>query len=507
MEYLIGIDTGTSSTRAILIDEGGHLVYSSTKGYPMYTPKHSWAEQDPEDWSQALIHTIRDIVDNGGIKPEKIACVGLSGQMHGLVALDRSGRPIRNSLIWCDNRAGSQTDTIYDIFGKEEFIKLSYNQALPGYIAPKLLWMEENEPQNYKKIYKVLLPKDYIRYILSGTYASEVSDASGTLLMDIAGRRWSEDLIRGLGIDANILPDIYESTYISSRLSKEAARATGLKQGMPIAGGGGDNAAGAVGTGIIAEGLISDSIGTSGVVFIHTDRPVFDPMGRFHCTCHTVPYKWNLLGATLAAGGSFRWYQQKFGPTEAIRSEFSDLDDYGLLDKQAEKIPAGSQGLLFLPYLIGERTPYADPDARGVLFGLSYLHGPDHMARAILEGVAFSQLDCLDIAKELGIDYDEIIMIGGGSKSALWRQILADITATQVTVNNVTEGPAFGAALIAGTAVGLYRDVFEAHNRTVKKVGKSDPRKKEQKIYQRYYEVYRSLYGTLKQEFKALSRI
>ncbi len=508
MYYLLGLDAGTTSTRAILIDENGRLIATSSRDYPMLVPRHGWAEQEAEDWYKAAVLTIRDVLEKSGIDAGGIAGIGLSGQMHGAVVLDIHGKPVRPVMIWCDNRAYMQTKKIYDIFGYYNFIKLSYNQALPGYIAPKLLWIRDNEPENYKKINRFLFPKDYLRYRFSGVYASEVSDASGSVMMDIPNRRWSDEIISGLEIDKKILPDIFESVVISSRVNSETAAATGLVAGTPIAGGGGDNAAGAIGTGIIREGVMSDSLGTSGVVFIHTDKPVFDPEGRFHCTCHTVPYKWNLLGATLSAAGSLKWYADNFGVSRDFIERYPETgDDYELLNRQAEGVNPGSDGLLFLPYLIGERTPYSDAHARGVFFGISYIHTSSHFVRSIMEGVAFSQRDCLEIARELGSGSDRVVLVGGGSRSRIWRQIMADILNSNIAINNINEGPAFGAALIAGVGVGLYSDVEDAHNKTVKEIENIAPVEANVFLYDRLYDIYRNLYNDLKLDFKKIADI
>ena len=417
MDYLIGFDIGTSSTRCILIDKNGKLIASSTKEYDMAVPKPGWAEQHPDLWWEASIHTVKDVLKKSNVDPADIAAIGISGQMHGSVFLDRDGKVIRPALLWCDQRTQGQCDRIYDTFGGEkEFIKLSYNKALTGFTAPKILWLKEEEPDNYKKIAQILLPKDYIRYKLSGTYATEVSDASGTILMDIAKRTWSDDIIEGLKIDKDLLPPVYESSYISSYVSDEAAKLTGLVSGTPIAGGAGDQAGGAVGSGIVYEGVISDYLGTSGVVFAHSDNAVYDPEGRLHSFCHAVEGAWHLMGVTLSAAGSYKWYHDTFGVSGDIKDKYRDLSKYELLNRQAGEAPPGSEGLIFLPYLSGERTPYADPYARGVFFGISYIHNTRHFARAVMEGITYSQYDCLNLMKETGITSDKVVLFGGGAR-------------------------------------------------------------------------------------------
>jgi len=507
MKFLLGLDVGTTSTRTIIIDVNGRLVASNTSDYKLITPKPGWAEQNPDDWWIAAVNTIKDVIKKSNISPKDINCIGLAGQMHGSVFLDNAGNVIRPAILWCDQRTYRQCETIYKIFGYDGFIKLSYNRALPGFTAPKILWLKENEPENYKKVSKILLPKDYIRYKLSNTYATEVSDASGTILMNIPSRNWSNEILDGLDIKRSLLPDIFESDVISSKVSRKASNLTGLVEGTPIIGGGSDNAAGAVGSGIVRSGLISDSIGTSGVVFAHSDKPLFDSQGRVHSFCHAVPGKWHLTGVTLSAAGSLKWYYDKFGPTVEIINNFPYIKGYDLLDKQAERVPVGSDGLIFLPYLSGERTPYADPNARGVFFGISYLHRSDHFVRSIMEGVAFSQLDCLSLMRELTIVSDEIVLFGGGARSSIWRQIIADILNSKIVTLNVEEGPAFGAAIIAGAGCGIYSSIGEGVNKIINKEKENNPIAENAGKYKKLYKIYKSLYVNLKENFKKLSNL
>jgi len=508
MDYLIGFDVGTTSTRCILIDKSGRLIASSTKEYDMDTPRPGWAEQHPDTWWDAAVHTVREVLALSGIDPAGITAVGISGQMHGSVFLDKQGKVIRPALLWCDQRTASQCEAIYDTFGgEEEFIKLSYNKALTGFTAPKILWLREVEPESYRKLAHILLPKDYIRYRLSGTYATEVSDGSGTILMDISARTWSKDIIEGLKIDKDLLPPVYESSYISSQVSPEAAGITGLASGTPIAGGAGDQAGGAVGSGIVYEGIISDYLGTSGVVFAHSDKAVYDPRGRLHSFCHAVDGSWHLMGVTLAAAGSYKWYRDTFGILSDIEDSYRDLSGYELLNKQAEKAPPGSEGLLFLPYLSGERTPHADPYARGVFFGISYVHNASHFARSVMEGITYSQYDCLNLMKDTGISSDKVVLFGGGARSPLWRKITADIFSTRIVTLNVEEGPSYGAAIIAGVGAGVYPSVRQACSSILKEATETRPHPGNAEKYARYYEIYRSLYGDLKGDFRRLAGI
>jgi len=508
MQYLIGFDIGTTSTRCILIDASGKLVASTTKEYPMDTPKPGWAQQDPDHWWEASVDTLKEVLLKSKVDPKDIAALGLSGQMHGSVFLDDNGKVIRPALLWCDQRTAEHCERIYDIFGgEEEFIKLSHNKALTGFTAPKILWLRDKEPDNYKRVAQILLPKDYIRYKLSGTYATEVSDASGTILMDIEARTWSDKIVEGLDIDKDLLPQVFESSKVSSHVSKEAAKFTGLVEGTPMVGGAGDQAGGAIGSGIIREGLISDSLGTSGVVFAHSDKPVFDPKGRLHSFCHAVEGAWHLMGVTLSAAGSYKWYYDTFGVSDNIKGKHKELKGYELLNMQAEAAPPGSEGLLFLPYLSGERTPYADPYARGVFFGMSYVHNSSHFARSVMEGISFSQFDCLSLMKELGIISEKIALFGGGVKSELWRQIISDIFNTKIVTLNIEEGPSYGAAILAGVGAGIYSDVREATDSIVKEVSENSPDPNNVLKYGKYYKVYQSLYNSLKEDFKKINLV
>lgn len=505
MDYLIGFDIGTTSTRCILIDTNGKLVASATSDYPMDTPKPGWAEQDPDDWWSGTVATIKEVIEKSKINPSNISAIGLSGQMHGSVFLDKEGKVIRPALLWCDQRTQAQCDSIYDTFGgEEEFVKLSFNKALTGFTAPKILWLRDSEPDNYSKVGKILLPKDYIRYKLSGTFATEVSDASGTILMDIAKRTWSDEILNGLSIDKDMLPPVYESSKITSYISDEAAALTGLTPGTPIVGGAGDQAGGAVGSGIVEEGIISDSLGTSGVVFAHSDKPSYDPQGRLHCFCHAAEGAWHLMGVTLSAAGSYKWYNDTFGPSQDMKKTYPDLSNYKLLDKQAREAAAGSESLIFLPYLSGERTPYADPYARGVFFGLSYIHNQNHFVRSVLEGISYSQYDCLNLMKDLGITSDKVVLFGGGARSKLWRQIIADIFDSQIVTLNVEEGPSYGAAILAGVGAGIYKNVKEAAKKIIKEETEISPIPDNASKYSKYYKVYQSLYNSLKGDFEKL---
>lgn len=505
MSYTIGYDIGTTSIKAVIIDTNGLIQGSAINEYMLITPKPGWAEQNPEDWWLAFINVTKELLLKTGIGSKDICALGLSGQQHGSVFIDKNGEVIRPAILWCDQRTYKQCKKINQIFGFNQFIKLAYNKALPGFTAPKVLWLREEEPNNFKKVYKILLPKDYIRYKLSGNFATDVSDASGTLFLDIAKRNWSIEILEGLNINIAMLPEVFESSDITSTLSKEAADLIGLQQGTPIVAGAGDQAAGAVGCGIVIEGLISDYIGTSGVVSTIYSKPLYDPSGRLHTFCHAIKGKWHILGVTLAAGGSFKWYNEVFGPGENFKKKFPCTEGYRLLDMQAEKTEAGSNGLIFLPYISGERAPHGDPFARGVFFGISYIHKRGHFVRSIMEGVAFSQLDCFNLMKELGITSNKIVLFGGGAKSEIWRYILADVFGVEVITLNIAEGPSYGSAILAGVGVGVFKSVEDITIKIVREKYRAIPNLKNLEKYKNLYKIYRLLYKSLKNEFKKLS--
>jgi len=378
MPYLLGLDIGTTGTRALLVDEVGHIVASAVSEYPLYTPQPQWAEQDPADWWQATCEATRAALARAGVSGEEVGGVGLSGQMHGVVLLDEQDEVLRPSIIWCDQRSQAQCDWITDRVGEERLIELTCNPALTGFSAPKLLWIRDNEPQTYEQGRKFLLPKDYIRLRLTGEYASEVSDASGTTLFDVRKRRWSDEVLSTLGVDRDLLPEVYESPEVSGRVNAAAAEATGLAPGTPVVGGGGDQAAGAVGNGVVETGILSSTIGSSGVLFAFTDEPVLDPQGRMQSFCHAVPGKWHVMGVTQGAGLSLRWFRDNFGGAEMLVSNLTGVDPYVLLDREAEQAPVGSEGLLFLPYLMGERQGrllWPDGPAHAAARGAVHLRG------------------------------------------------------------------------------------------------------------------------------------
>jgi len=505
--YLIGIDIGTTGTKTLVTDEVGRILANVGVEYPMYTPHPQWAEQDPEDWWQATVKSVREAVARSGIDSAEIAGVGLTGQMHGMVMLDAQGKVLRPCIMWNDQRTAQQCQWIMNKVGRERFLELALNPALPGFTAPKIIWTRENEAEIYARAAKVLLPKDYVRYRLTGVYATEVSDASGTVLLDVRQRKWSERLLEELDIPASWMPECGESPEVSGVITPEVADLTGLPAGLPVVGGAGDQAASAVGTGIVEPGMVSVTIGTSGVVFAYTDTPTRDPQGRLHTFCHAVPGKWHVMGVTLSAGGSLRWVRDTLGVPERHIATLSGVDPYEILTAEASNAPAGCEGLIFLPYLTGERTPYPDPNARGSFFGLTLRHDKRHMVRAVMEGVAYSLRDSIDLFREIGVPIEQVRATGGGARSLVWRQIFADVFATELVTVNVTESTAYGAALLAGVGTGVYASVPEACSATVHIVDRVEPIAENRAMYDEYYLVYRSLYRALKPAFDAVSAI
>lgn len=504
MKYLLGIDIGTSGTKTVLFDRGGNPISSSTAEYPLYQPEIGWAEQDPQDWWKAVCITINQVIKDSNINPESISGIGLSGQMHGLVMLDGDGNVLRKSIIWCDQRTAKECVEITEKVGEKRLIDITANPALTGFTASKILWVRNNEPEIYEKCRKILLPKDYIRYMLTGEFATEVSDASGMQLLDIKNRCWSKEVLNALDIPIEYLGDVHESIVVSGKVHKKAAQVTGLKENTPVVGGAGDQAAGAIGNGIIKSGQISSTIGTSGVVFAHLDEPIIDEKGRVHTFCHAVPGAWHMMGVTQGAGLSLKWFRDNFCTNEIEVAKGMGIDPYVLMTKEAEKVPAGSRGVIYLPYLMGERTPHLNPKAKGVFFGLSAAHTKNEMLRAVIEGVSYSLLDCMEIIKDTGMNPTNVMVSGGGGKSELWRQILADMFNCKVSTNKSSEGPALGVALLAGVGTGVYKDIDEACSIAISENSVQFPKEENSLVYKRYYEIYKKIYDDLKGTFELL---
>lgn len=504
MKYLLGIDIGTSGTKTVLFDRGGNPISSSTAEYPLYQPEIGWAEQDPQDWWKAVCITINQVIKDSNINPESISGIGLSGQMHGLVMLDGDGNVLRKSIIWCDQRTAKECVEITEKVGEKRLIDITANPALTGFTASKILWVRNNEPEIYEKCRKILLPKDYIRYMLTGEFATEVSDASGMQLLDVKNRCWSKEVLNALDIPIEYLGDVHESIVVSGKVHKKAAQVTGLKEDTPVVGGAGDQAAGAIGNGIIKSGQISSTIGTSGVVFAHLDEPIIDEKGRVHTFCHAVPGAWHMMGVTQGAGLSLKWFRDNFCTNEIEVAKGMGIDPYVLMTKEAEKVPTGSRGVIYLPYLMGERTPHLNPKAKGVFFGLSAAHTKNEMLRAVIEGVSYSLLDCMEIIKDTGMNPTNVMVSGGGGKSELWRQILADMFNCKVSTNKSSEGPALGVALLAGVGTGVYKDIDEACSIAISENSVQFPKEENSLVYKRYYEIYKKIYDDLKGTFELL---
>ncbi len=508
MAYVLGIDIGTSGTKSILCDEKGRIVAESTVEYPVSSPKPGWSEQSPEDWWKGSVKSVKAVLAKAGIKGKDVSGIGLSGQMHGSVFLDKDGAVIRPALLWNDQRTGKECAEITRrAGGLKNLLRMVANPAFTGFTAPKILWLRNNEKRNFDKVRKVLLPKDYIRYRLTGEYATEVSDASGTLLLDVGKRAWSKKLMSKLDLDMDILPPVFESPVVSGTISPLAAKATGLAVGTPVAGGGGDQAMGAVGNGIVKKGVVSAMMGTSGVIFAYTDSMETEPEGRVHTFCHAVPGVWHMMSCMLSAGGMLQWFRNTLCQAEMAEAKKKGVDAYELILAEAAARPAGSEGLYCLPYLTGERTPYADPYARGCFIGLTPRHDKAMMARAVVEGITYGMRDSLDIMRRLGVTAKQIRLSGGGAKSPFWRQLQADIYGIDACVTNSTAGSAYGAMLTGGVGAGVWKTIPEACDATVKIVSTTKMNKAAVKQYDTLYKPFGSLYKSLYENFREIAAV
>ncbi len=496
MAYILGIDTSTTSSKALIIDQHGNLVSSASSAHTLQTPKPLWSEQDPDEWWGAVSLSIRTALQKANLSGDAISAIGLTGQMHGLVLLDEAGNVVRPAILWNDQRTQSQCDEIHARIGKEQFIKITGNVALPGFTAPKILWVKQNEPEVYARVKHILLPKDYIRFKLTDEFAIDKADGAGTVLFDLQARNWSDEVLAALEIPSTWMPPTFEGTKITGTVTEKAALICGLKPGTPVVAGGGDQAAGAVGMGAVEPGVVSLTVGTSGVVFATTPSALIEPQGRLHAFCHAVPGMWHFMGVMLSAAGSLQWYHDNLSPNIGFDE----------LTREAEGIPAGCEGLQFLPYLSGERTPHPDPLARGAFIGLTLRHTRAHMTRAVLEGVSFGLKDSFSLLQDAGLtSINQVRASGGGMKSTLWRQILASILNTELVTVNTVEGGAYGAALLAGVGVGVWKDVSEACRQCIRITGSTTPVQEQVEMYQKVYALYREFYPILKNSFKSLS--
>lgn len=499
MKFL-GIDVGTGGSRAVVIDEAGSVIASATiEHVPFASPQTGWAEQDPDDWWRASTTAIRAVLANGNVQTEEIGCVGLTGQMHGAVLLDERDEVLRPAIIWCDGRTDPQCRDLTQRVGADKLIQLVLNPALTGFTLPKLLWVREVEPELWARVRSVLLPKDYVRLKLTGDRATDVADASGTLLLNVRERKWSQEMLGHAELEEELLPHVYESQEVTGSVSAAGAESTGLLMGTPVVAGAGDQAAGAIGMGIVRPGSVSATIGTSGVVFAATDRPALDSKGRVHTFCHAIPDRWHVMGVTQAAGLSLRWFRDRFGTAEKDSNIQDNRDPYDYLIEEAANAPVGADGLFWAPYLMGERTPHLDPHARAALVGLTASHTRSHIIRAILEGVAFSLRDTLSIFSQMGVPLETIRLGGGGARSRLWQQIQADIYGQTVELVEADEGAAYGAALLAAVGVGAWSSVDEACNTAVTVRERIEPESAARSLMDRNYQTYELIYPALRQ--------
>ena len=508
MACFLGIDIGTSGTRAIVVDHKGKLRGVGTANHSCQSPQPLWSEQAPAEWWAAVKQAVPAAVKASGVKPSEIAGIGLSGQMHGLVLLDKANAVLRPAILWNDQRTGAECDEITQrAGGRKKLLELVSNPALTGFTAPKVLWVRKHEPKLFERAVKMLLPKDYIRFCLTQVFATEVSDASGTLLLDVNKRQWSKALLSKLELDLALLPECFESTVITGRVTAAVAEELGgaIKAGTPVVGGGGDCAAGAVGAGIVTSGAASVSIGTSGVVFVHADQPKTDPLGRAHTFCHAVPKKWHNMGVVMSAGGSLQWFKHALGQPESAVASLTGGDAYDLLVQEAQRVEAGSEGLCFLPYLTGERTPHADPLASGAFVGLTPRITKGHLTRAVIEGVCYGLRDCVEIFRGMKVPLNEVRVIGGGGKNPFWRQTIADMFNQGTCTLKASEGAAFGVALLAAVGTGSFATVEEACAATVRTCDPAQPDAKNVATYDKFYPVWQSLYQSLKGDFARLA--
>lgn len=506
MSVLLGVDIGTSGTKTLAIDSKGQVLAHASASYLCHHPRPLWSEQDPDDWWRATVKTIRQVVKAAKLKKADVKAIGLSGQMHGSVFLDRQHQVIRPALLWNDQRTAAECEEIETLAGgRKKLVRMVANPALTGFTAPKILWLRNKEPKNFDRLAHVLLPKDEIRRRLTGELATEVSDASGMLLLDVKNRRWSKQLLGKLQLDESMFADVYESEDVTGNLTSEAAKQLGLSTDCVVVGGAGDCAAGAIGNGIVRSGVVCTSLGTSGVVFVHSDTPEVDPQGRLHTFCHAVRGKWHMMGVTLSAAGSLGWFADALCATDAKAVAKKKQNLFEQLTAEAAETPAGADGLYFLPYLSGERTPHADPLARGAFIGLTLSHSRAHLVRSVLEGVTYSLRDCLEIIQSLGVATKQVRTTGGGAKSEFWRQLQADMFGQRVYTMASDEGPAMGAGLLAAVGAGEYKNVVEATKACVRTANETKPHTRSKKTYDQGMPIYQGLYASLRDDFHRIA--
>lgn len=502
MSVFLGIDIGTSGTKTLVVNEKGKILGEAAAGHRSFHPQPLWSEQDPEDWWKATVKSVRAAVQQAKVKPHDVKAIGLSGQMHGSVFLDEQHKVIRKALLWNDQRTAAECEEIEKrAGGRKALIRMVANPALTGFTAPKILWLRNHEPRHFDRLRHVLLPKDDVRRRLTGEFATDVSDASGMLLLDVAKRDWSAKLLSKLELDRALFATCHESEQVTGNLTKAAAKKLGLTTDCVVVGGAGDCAANAVGNGIVKKGSLASSLGTSGVMFVHSDDMQVDPQGRLHTFCHAVHGKWHMMGVSLSAAGSLEWFVQNLCAELSAQGG----DPYKVLNREAAKVAAGSEGLFFLPYLAGERTPHADPLARGCFVGLTLKHGRGHMARSIMEGVTYALNDSLAIIKDMGVPVRQIRAGGGGAKSALWRQLQADIFGQKIHTINAEQGPAYGVALLAAVGAGAYKNIEQACAATIHTVSETAPDRAAKRCYSGAFPVFQQLYRSLKKDFQSIA--
>lgn len=499
--YLIGIDVGTSATKTILMDETGAVLAQAVQSYPLSQPYNGWAEQNPEDWVRAALDTVKEVGEKAGIPRERIVGIGLSGQMHGLVMLDEDKKPMGPSILWCDQRSHEETGEMERLLPYEKWLEITANPPIAAWTAAKILWVRKHEPERYGRCRYILLPKDYVRYALTGVLATDVSDASGMQLLDVGKRCWSQEVLEAMDLKEDMLGKVYESREVTGFLLPEAARACGLHPGIPVVAGSADNAGAAVGTGVVEEGDGFTSLGTSALVYTAMDRYIPIPKGRLHLCCSSVPGAWFAMGGPQAAGLSVEWFKEHFCQDMARKARENGVDIYEQMNAEVAAIPPGSDRLIYLPFLMGERTPNMNPKSRGAFVGLTALHTPAHLLRAILEGITYSLADCNDILKELGVEVTQMRVCGGGSKNPVWRQIMADLYCCPIVRLKQEEGPAYGAAILAGAGTGVFGDVRETSRKLAKCGGVTRPIDREAALYRKYHKVYDGFCYHMVQDF------
>lgn len=507
MGYVVGIDLGTSATKTIMVDEVGNIIASAEYAYPMIQSHNGWAEQDPLEWKKATLTTLQQVVEQSGVSPEEIVSIGLSGQMHGAVLIDAHGEPIGNTILWCDQRSTRQADEMLELMPMEKWLEITANPPLAAWTAAKILWIRENEPEKWVRCKHILLPKDYIRLVLTGEYATDVADASGMQLLDVRNRCWSNEVLNTLHIDPTMLGKVYESQEVTGTLLPEIAKICGLTANTVVVAGGSDNACAAVGTGVVNQGQAFVTLGTSAVVYSHFDTYTAIPEGGLHVCCCAVPGCWHSMGGPMSAGLSVEWFKNNFCQDLIQRAKQEEKSFYALLTELVDQIPIGSEKLIFLPFLMGERTPHMDPLYRGSFVGLSAIHTQAHMLRAIMEGVVFCLADCNDILRDQGITVTSLRACGGGSRSIVYQKMLADLFRCPIHTLQGEGGAAFGAAILAGVGAGLYPSLREACASFIHEADTTNFSEKDAVLYDQYHRIYDNIYLVLKEQFTALANI